>query len=93
MSITVSWQPYPSDVPPDERTQCAAEGCERPGEIVEVRSPSTVRVVSLTQETTTTVWCIDDARRQGYEDAPAPLPTRLNGFQRWVVRTLGGTPK
>jgi hypothetical protein len=91
VSVTVSWQPYPPGVPPGDRTLCAAVGCGRPGEIVEVRSPNTARVVSLTQETTTTAWCIDHASQRGYDVAPAPLPTRLNGFQRWVVRTLGGS--
>jgi hypothetical protein len=88
---TVSWLPYPPDVPAGERMPCAAPECGRPGEIVEVRSPTTLRVVIGTQETTTTVWCFEDARAQGYEDAPTdPAPAHLNAFQRWVVRTLGG---
>jgi hypothetical protein len=94
MAVTVSWEPYPSDVPIGDRLPCAAADCGKPGEIVEVRSPSTVQVVSLIQETTTTVWCIDDARQHGYEDAPAPPPpAQLNALQRWIVRALGGTDR
>jgi hypothetical protein len=41
-------------------------------------------------EGSTTVWCLDDARRLGYEpDAPSTVPpTHLNAFQRWVVKAL-----
>jgi hypothetical protein len=83
-----TWQAYPADVPADQRVACAASGCERPGEIVEMRSSLLGSAITGTSATTT-AWCLEHATAHGYtEPSTSPAPHDLNAFQRLVVHFL-----
>ena len=87
-----SWHLYPPDVLAADREHCFAPGCSLPGEVVRVHTGSALLPFG-NQATETTVWCFEHARTNGYEPTARNAKSsraRLNAFQRWVVRQLGG---
>lgn len=87
-----SWHLYPAGVPAADREHCCTPGCDLPGDVVLVHTGSTLLPFG-NQATATTVWCFDHARAKGYQPPVAgamPSRPRLNAFQRWIVRQLGG---
>jgi hypothetical protein len=88
-----SWDSYPADVAMAERAECCVTGCGAAGELVRVQTGS-VLLPFGDNSTSTTVWCQQHAQENGYvPPAPddEPRQPRLNAFQRWIVRELGGS--
>jgi hypothetical protein len=93
-----TWQLYPATVPVGDRVRCDEARCERPGEIVEIRS-SLLGSAITGAAASTTAWCLEHATAHGYHPpAGTSSPAALrNPLQRLVVRLLehrgGGTAR
>jgi hypothetical protein len=85
----VLWQPYPASVPEDERQPCSFSGCDNPAVLVQIQSrPAAATLAFGSLSTTTTPWCLEHAHLQGYGESSPETRSRLNAFQRLIVRLL-----